>query len=102
MMHHYHFGGPGSAERVDAWLNKNSALRDAVIAQLTAKGPLLSRDVEDIAEQGWISSGWTNDRNVNRTLDFLWTRGELMVAGRSGGRENVGSGRALPPRLDPS
>jgi uncharacterized protein YcaQ len=32
----------------------------------------------------WRSSGWTNGRNVERMLDFLWFQGQVMVAGREG------------------
>src|SRR5207248_7042194 len=36
------------------------------------------------ATVSWWSSGWTNDRNINRMLDFLWAQGIVMVAGRKG------------------
>jgi hypothetical protein len=33
----------------------------------------------------WESTGWTNNRNVTRLLEFMVQRGEVAVAGRSGG-----------------
>lgn len=87
MMRRYSTGDSGWAKRVRAWVEENAALRDAMLVQLRERGALLSRQVEDIAEETWRSSGWTNDRNVNRMLDFLWTQGVLMVAGRSGGQK---------------
>lgn len=87
MMKRYAKGDSGWAKRVSSWIEENAALRDAILAQLRERGALLSRQVEDIAEEKWRSTGWTNDRNVNRMLDFLWTQGVLMVAGRSGGQK---------------
>ena len=36
------------------------------------------------AGESWRSSGWTNERNVDRMLGFLWASGAIMVAGREG------------------
>jgi len=79
--------GPGDdkwVEYVRAWIEKNKDLHRQILDRLTADGPLLSRQFEDNSSAGWRSSGWTNERNVNRMLDFMWMRGEIMVAGRSG------------------
>jgi uncharacterized protein YcaQ len=67
-----------------AWVEANAALRDHILSELSANGPLPSRHFEDKAQAGWHSSGWTSERNVSQMLDYLWTRGEIMVAGRSG------------------
>jgi uncharacterized protein YcaQ len=32
----------------------------------------------------WTSTGWTNGRNVDRMLDFLWKQGAVTVASRDG------------------
>jgi hypothetical protein len=32
----------------------------------------------------WMSTGWTNGRNVERMLDILWKQGVVTVAGRDG------------------
>jgi uncharacterized protein YcaQ len=67
-----------------AWVETNAGLRDHILEELAAKGPLPSRVFEDKAHAGWHSTGWTSERNVSQMLDFLWTRGDIMVAGRSG------------------
>ncbi len=87
MMRRFQTGESSWAKRVSEWLEKNAALRTAVLSQLREQGPLLSRQVEDISLQTWHSTGWTNDRNVSRMLDFLWTQGIIMVAGRAGGQK---------------
>ena len=71
--------------RVRAWLEVNAAFRAYVLAELSARGPLRSRDLEDRAAVSWRSSGWTDGRNVSQMLEFLWARGEIAVADRQGG-----------------
>lgn len=74
------------AQTVRDWIKQNQALHDFILAELRAKGALFSRQIEadGLDPQSWVSSGWTDGRNVSRMLDFLWSRGEIMVAGRSG------------------
>jgi uncharacterized protein YcaQ len=69
---------------VAAWMVENAALRDQIIREITARGPLRSRDFENTARTDWRSSGWTEGRSVNRMLEFLWVEGVLTVAGRAG------------------
>ncbi len=79
------FGNPWS-KRVRDWVAENQALHDFVLAELREKGAMLSREIEldGVNPKHWVSSGWTGGRNVSRMLDFLWSRGDIMVAGRSG------------------
>ena len=42
------------------------------------------RELPDTISKPWGSTGWTNERNVERLLDFLVQRGEVAVAGRQG------------------
>ena len=65
-------------------MKKNDKLRLHVLEELRTRGPLASREIEDKSEKAWHSSGWTNERNVSRMLDFLLAQGKVMVAGRSG------------------
>ena len=44
------------------------------------RGRLLSRDFPDTCEVAWSSSGWTNNQNVRKLLDFMVARGEIAVA----------------------
>lgn len=84
-MHRYpHAYGGGWPERIEAWLAENARLRESVLAQLEERGPLPSRAIADESEQGWRSTGWTNERNVTRMLEFLWAKGEVLVHGRDG------------------
>jgi uncharacterized protein len=43
-----------------------------------------SRDLKFKADRGWVSTGWTNERNVSRLLEIVHAKGKVVVAGRSG------------------
>jgi uncharacterized protein len=80
--------GPGELsdwqEAIRNWVQANDACRRGILRRLEDFGPLTSRDFPDITEVPWKSSGWTNDRNVVRLLDFMQARGEIAFAGRKG------------------
>lgn len=84
MIRRYARGEGAWPRRVRAWMEQNGALRDAILAALAARGPLLSRALPDVAAVPWASTGWTASRNVERMLAFLWAQGEVLVAGRRG------------------
>ncbi len=88
-MRRYVRGDTGWEQRVRAWMTDNQPLHDFILAEIRAHGPRLSRQLEQegLHPEGWVSTGWTSGRNVSRMLDFLWMRGDLMVAGRSGGQK---------------
>jgi len=67
------------------WVRANDACRRDILARLASSGPLRSRDLPDTCAVPWKSSGWTNNRNVSQLLEFMVVRGEVAVAGRSGG-----------------
>jgi uncharacterized protein YcaQ len=77
-------GQTGWAKAMQEWLRANAGFKRYVVRRLRADGPLRSRDFEDRAVVPWRSEGWTGGRNVNRMLEFMWARGEVVVAGRSG------------------
>ncbi len=87
MMRRYMVGDRPWAVRMRAWMATNQELQDHVLDTIRERGPVLSKDIEDLAQSGWRSSGWTEGRNVNRMLDFLWTQGTILVAGRKGGQK---------------
>ena len=61
--------------------------------------PLPARELPDTCDVPWRSTGWTNNRNVTRLLEFMVPRGEVAVAGRRGPGTAVGPRRAgLPGR----
>jgi uncharacterized protein YcaQ len=67
-----------------SWVRANDAGRRDILTRLAADGPLSSRDIPDTCAVPWQSSGWNNDRNVIRLLDFMVARGEVAVSGRRG------------------
>src|SRR5215469_2180992 len=67
-----------------AWLTANDDFRRYVLDLLADSGPLPGEAIEDRAAVGWVSTGWTHGRNVERMLDILWKQGVIMVAGRDG------------------
>ena len=66
------------------WVRTNDACRREIIDRLTQAGPLPSRELPDTCEIPWGSTGWTNNKNVTRLLDFMVARGEVAIAGRQG------------------
>ena len=66
------------------WVEANDACRRDILARLKDSGPLPMRELPDTCAKPWGSTGWTNDRNVDRLLDFMVQRGEVAVAGRQG------------------
>jgi uncharacterized protein YcaQ len=66
------------------WLAANEDFRRYVLDLLRDSGPLPGDAIEDRAAVSWISTGWTNGRNVERMLDILWKQGVVMVTGRDG------------------
>ena len=77
-------GDSGWERRVRLWLEQNRSLQRSVLRQLRVRGAMRSRDFVAKAEASWRSSGWTNERNVGRMLDFLWVKGKITIAGRQG------------------
>ena len=88
LMRTYLRGEPQTAwrQRTLQWLTANQKLQRAIMQELKRHGPLPSRVFENKDEEsdGWYSSGWTSGRDVSQMLDYLWTTGKIMVAGRSG------------------
>jgi hypothetical protein len=66
------------------WLAANDSFRRYILDLLRDSGPLPGEAIEDRSVVGWVSSGWTHDRNVEQMLDILWKQGLIRVAGRDG------------------
>ncbi len=97
MMRGWGKGDSSWERRASAWLDANEGLRRHVLEQIGSRGPLSVSAIEDRAAEGWRSTGWTDSRNVSQMLYFLWAMGEIMVAGRSGGKKLWElTGRFLP------
>ncbi|MBE2266694.1 MAG: YcaQ family DNA glycosylase [Anaerolinea sp.] len=88
-MRNYCRGEDGWSQRVREWVALNQQLHDFILSEIREKGALMSRDIEKDAHDPdtWVSSGWTSGRNVSRMLDYLWSSGVIMVAGRKGGQK---------------
>lgn len=68
------------------WVQANDRCRREILGRLRDDGPLTSRDLPDMCERPWGSTGWTNNKNLTQLLDFMVQRGEVAVAGRFEGR----------------
>jgi uncharacterized protein YcaQ len=66
------------------WVAANDRCRLDILDRLRKEGPLPSRELPDTCDKPWESTGWTNNKNVTRLLDFMVGRGEVAVAGRKG------------------
>ena len=83
-------GQPGQGELRDwqeyhrDWVLANDRCRREILARLRDAGPLPSRELPDTCDKPWGSTGWTNNKNVTRLLEFMVSRGEVAVAGRKG------------------
>ena len=77
-------GSGWNRRRLD-WMAANARLKRSVLGQVRRDGPVLARRISGgLTGESWRSSGWTNERNVDRMLGFLWGSGAIMVAGREG------------------
>ena len=78
--------GPGELrdwqEHNEGWVATNEQCRLDILERLRMDGPLLARELPDSCSVPWRSSGWTNNQNVMKMLDFLVARGEVATAGR--------------------
>jgi uncharacterized protein len=75
---------PGWRSSNRDWVRANDACRRDILERLAAAGPLPSRDLPDTCAVAWRSTGWTNNRNVTKLLEFMVSRGEVAIAGRRG------------------
>jgi uncharacterized protein len=81
--------GPGTALKdwqvsLGEWVSANDRCRRDILDRLRANGPLPSRELPDTCDKPWQSTGWTNNKNITKLLDFMAQRGEVAVAGRKG------------------
>ena len=98
-MRRYLDEGSSWDHRLLEWLAANAKLRRSILVRLRREGPLPSRALDGgTAPQSWRSSGWSNERNVERMLSLLWGMGVVMVAGRRGPEKLWDlAERVLPP-----
>jgi uncharacterized protein YcaQ len=69
---------------VAAWVEANDGCRREILDLLRREGPLPASALPDTCEVPWRSSGWNNNKNVQRLLVQMVERGEVATAGRDG------------------
>jgi uncharacterized protein len=69
---------------VHDWLAANDGFRADVLARLAGDGPLTAAEIPDTCQVPWASSGWNDDKSVNRLLEMLTRLGDVAVTGRRG------------------
>ncbi|MEK6275632.1 MAG: crosslink repair DNA glycosylase YcaQ family protein [Actinomycetota bacterium] len=94
------YGPPDWNRSIRTWLKDNATAQRQIIAQLRRNGHLASRDLAVGAMRPWESTGWTNDRNLTRLLEFLSLQGKVLVSKRQGNQRlwDVAE-RVVPERL---
>jgi uncharacterized protein len=81
----YRADDSGWPRRIAEWIEANAAFHAYVLAELEARGPIRSRQLDDrAAVAAWPSSGWNDGRNVGQMLEFMSARGEIAISGRDG------------------
>jgi uncharacterized protein YcaQ len=66
------------------WMRANESFQRDILAVLSERGPVTSREVPDTCQVPWTSTGWTNNRNVTQMLELLVMSGQVAIAGRIG------------------
>ncbi|NYG06972.1 hypothetical protein BJ986_001459 [Phycicoccus badiiscoriae] len=69
---------------VAEWVSANDDCRLDILEQLESEAPLSARRLPDSCVVPWRSTGWTNNKNTQRMLDFMEARGEVAVVSREG------------------
>jgi uncharacterized protein YcaQ len=71
--------------RIREWMVANDTFRAYLLAELEARGPLRSRQLDDrAAVASWPSAGWNDGRTTGQMLEFLSARGEIGISSREG------------------
>jgi hypothetical protein len=83
------------------WMRANTRLRRSILSRLRRDGPTPSRALSYLAAEPWRTSGWNDERSVDKMLSTLWGRGVVMVAGRQGQQKLWDLGeRVLPEGVE--
>jgi uncharacterized protein YcaQ len=72
--------------RSHEFLARNQPFRRHVLRELDARGPLLSRELEDHSIEGRREHRWYGSRHVAQMLEALHARGVVAVVGRRAGQ----------------
>jgi uncharacterized protein len=66
------------------WFETNDVCRADILDVLRNQGPTRARDLPDTCVIPWRSSGWNDNKNVQRMLDIMERLGDVAVASRQG------------------
>jgi len=69
-------------ESAAEWVMANDLCRREILDRLADEAPLPAAAFDDACDVPWRSTGWTNNQNVVRLIDFMESRGEVAVAAR--------------------
>jgi uncharacterized protein len=83
-MRRWRAGKAPETRRANEFLNANAAFRRYVLRELDARGPLLSREIEDHVSMNRDAHDWWGVRKMGLMLEVLAGRGEVAVVGRRG------------------
>lgn len=72
-------------DEIARWVSANDDCRRDVLERLRMDGPLPAAALPDTCDVPWRSTGWTNNKNVQRMIGFMEARGEVAVAARERG-----------------
>jgi len=88
--------------RIREWMTANAEFRTYLLAELEARGPLRSRQLEDRAAVAvWPSSGWNDGRTTGQMLELLSARGEIAISGREGNERTWDLAHRVHPKDQP-
>src|SRR5690606_37748052 len=76
------------AKRWREWADQNEALMQHVLQELAQRGPLQLKEFEAdelLGQARQKVGGWSGDYGLNRMVDYLWTRGNVLVSKRRSG-----------------
>jgi uncharacterized protein len=72
--------------RARAWLKQNQSFRRYVLREVTARGPLLSREIAEHKGSRREPSSWFGNRQIALMLEVLHVIGEVAIVGRRTGQ----------------
>lgn len=82
-MRHYPRGTSDYAKQLNDWVKEHAELKDHILNRLAEAGKLSTRHIEGLHPTEKHHTGWSSGRDVNRMMEYLWTSGQVVVAGRN-------------------
>jgi len=83
------------------WFETNDVCRADILDVLRSEGPTRARDLPDTCVVPWRSSGWNDNKNVQRMIDIMERLGDVAVASREGRERLWDLAERVFPDLEP-